>query len=91
MPKKVTFLIEALKNMVSQSLVPNVAFLAEPITKSRGDILSVAGRELAFMYIVDEGEIGVIEPKQNLPPGKRLMNMKSVDLVLFNNIDVVTG
>lgn len=60
MPKKVTFLIEALKNMVSQSMVPNVAFLAEPITRSRGDILSVAGKDLTFMYIVDEGEVGVV-------------------------------
>lgn len=81
MPKKVTFLIEALKNMVSQSMVPNVAFLAEPITRSRGDILSVAGKDLTFMYIVDEGEVGVVGQNQPIPTGKRLMNMKSVDFV----------
>ena len=91
MPKKVTFLVEALKNMVSQNLVSNVAFLAEPITRCRGDILSVGGKDISYMYIIDEGEVGIVSPQDNLGSGKRLLNMKSVDFVEWRDADIIFG
>ena len=84
MPKKIAMLTEALKNIVSQNLIPNVAYLAESVTRSRGDILSVAGSENTCMYIIDQGEVGIVNPKDTLASTSRVSNLMAVDFVEYS-------
>lgn len=61
--------------------MPNVAYMFQAETHSRGDIISIKGEPLSKMYVVEEGDIGVVPNPIVDHHDRKLTNTHSVDYV----------
>lgn len=61
--------------------MPNVAFMFESEVKSRGDVLTVMGEDCSRMFIIDEGDVGIVASNDLPLEEKKLLNLQAVDYV----------
>lgn len=61
--------------------MPNVAYMFQPESYGRGTIISFKDELLTKMFVVEEGDIGIVPSGSIQHQNRRLTNLQAVDYV----------